>query len=394
MHNNRFNTEIAKRFSHCDESFGPAVAELRHGDSFGEQALHTKGATRNATVIRQSEHLLLMVVDQENYNQIIRPQNNNIIMNIAAAMQAINKPPDERSEEDSTALLPLVSKISFFKQLPRRVILRLIKCIQLVEVPRQHVICEQGSDGDLMYIIISGSCAVFQCNDLAHLEEMRLNRTIAGHAKRLRVDSSLWERKQDVHKRNSVRRKSSFMMLGMSTIEDGESDIAAVRECNDEEMTNNAYNDIKYHPAETKPHWYGKCRANLLTGDSFGETSIINSAPRNATVITREHTRLLTISKRDYDIVAALGSAIANPSKCIKSLCKSTVNRTVEDIDNIHRLFSQMTFFDNYLQPLFTSLQNGWIWKSQGKHADHSSGRRSLQWLLCHSIRFGLSSCV
>ena len=81
-----YQTVVALRFqSSLDEKYGPAVAELRHGDSFGEKALHVTGV-RNATIICQSDIVLLMVIDRESYNRIIKPKKNNIVMNVASAM--------------------------------------------------------------------------------------------------------------------------------------------------------------------------------------------------------------------------------------------------------------------------------------------------------------------
>ena len=58
-------TNVAQRFHHEKTSkYGPAVAELRHGDSFGASALNGN-AMRNATIICQSQVVLLMVVDRE-----------------------------------------------------------------------------------------------------------------------------------------------------------------------------------------------------------------------------------------------------------------------------------------------------------------------------------------
>ena len=86
MHVSILNLSLVLRFqSSLDEKYGPAVAELRHGDSFGEKALHVTGV-RNATIICQSDIVLLMVIDRESYNRIIKPKKNNIVMNVASAM--------------------------------------------------------------------------------------------------------------------------------------------------------------------------------------------------------------------------------------------------------------------------------------------------------------------
>ena len=82
-----------------------------------------------------------------------------------------------------------------------------------------------------------------------------------------------------------------------------------------------------------------------MAGDSFGEKSVITAAPRNATVITREFTRMFVLEKRHYDVIARLGNVISNPSHCIASLSKTPSNRSQDDIQHIFGLFSQMTFF-------------------------------------------------
>jgi CRP-like cAMP-binding protein len=70
----QYYTDVAKRFHRHESSYGPAVAELRHGDSFGEQALHGIGVFRNASIICQSKEVLLMVIDRESYIKIIKPK--------------------------------------------------------------------------------------------------------------------------------------------------------------------------------------------------------------------------------------------------------------------------------------------------------------------------------
>ena len=149
-----YQTVVAQRFqSILDERYGPAVAELRHGDSFGEKALHVAGV-RNASIICQSEVVLLMVIDRESYNRIIKPKKNNIVMNVASAMDAIHKPPRKRKEHDVDVLMPLVSGLPFFKQLPTRLVRHLVREIRLVEVSPQKIICEQGTHGETMHVIL------------------------------------------------------------------------------------------------------------------------------------------------------------------------------------------------------------------------------------------------
>ena len=50
------------------------------------------------------------------------------------------------------------------------------------------------------------------------------------------------------------------------------------------------------------------CVANLLAGDSFGEKSLITASLRNATVITREMTKMFILEKKHYDVIAQLGN--------------------------------------------------------------------------------------
>ena len=86
-------------------------------------------------------------------------------MNIASAMNSIQKAPSSRTEDDIDVLMPIINRLAFFKQLPTRVVRHLVKVIEMVQVPSKRLICEQGNSGDTMYVILSGSCAVFQCDE-------------------------------------------------------------------------------------------------------------------------------------------------------------------------------------------------------------------------------------
>ena len=54
---------------------------------------------------------------------------------------------------------------------------------------------------------------VFQSEDLARLEQMRLNRTISGHANRLRMNDSHWDDDKDTNNARGTRRKLSIMRV-------------------------------------------------------------------------------------------------------------------------------------------------------------------------------------
>ena len=67
---------------------------------------------------------------------------------------AIRKPPRKRKDHDVDVLMSLVSGLSFFKQLPTRVVRHLVREIRLVEVSPQKIICEQGTPGETMHVIL------------------------------------------------------------------------------------------------------------------------------------------------------------------------------------------------------------------------------------------------
>ena len=335
-----FLTDVAQRFHHPSLlPFGPAVAELRHGDSFGEKALHASHALRNATIVCQSTSVLLMVVDRESYNKIIKPRRSGIVMNVASAMQAIRKVPKDRNDNDIDVLMPLISGLAFFKQLPTRVVRHLVQRIRMVEVSPQKIICEQGTHGETLHIILSGSCAVFQCN----AEDLRRLRLTHKDTTKRRLSDGDWT---SIPNKNQTWIRQSQMTRTRQL--SGEAEITKrtdVEDGNDDDHDELLDHDLLYVTANSTPSWYGPCVINLLAGDSFGEKSVILAAPRNATVITRETTRMFVLEKHHYDVIAKLGNVISNPSHCIQSLSKTPVNRSENDIQKILGLFSQMTFF-------------------------------------------------
>ena len=108
-------TPIGKKFfdMNFDEVYGHAVAELREGDSFGEQALRGK-SKRNATICCRSERLQLIVISQDQYNAIIAPRSSAIVTNIESAKAALDKEPSIRTADDVDILKRIVSPLVSF----------------------------------------------------------------------------------------------------------------------------------------------------------------------------------------------------------------------------------------------------------------------------------------
>ena len=347
-------TDVAHRFHTHAPSFGPAVAELRHGDSFGEQALHGEHLVRNATIICQSKLVMLMTVDRESYNKIIKPRRTGIVMNVASAMRSIKKRPHDRTENDVDVLMPLVGNLSFFKQLPNRVVRHLVQKITMVEVAPQRIICEQGTEGNTLHIILSGSCAVFQCDEESKkrrgasavvtwasgpISKKRMSDSDWGVDKEMATTNPLWVRPP-----TTTTTTTTTGTLGETKKKEETTEEEQEQE-EQEEQKEQSNVQYSYPQAIAHSQWYGDCVINLLPGDSFGEKSVITNEKRNATVITREQTRMFVLEKEHYDVIAKLGHVISNPSNCISALSKIPSNRTSRDIHDIFGLFSQMTFF-------------------------------------------------
>ena len=199
-------------------------------------------------------------------------------------MKSVQKAPSSRTEDDIDILMPLINRLAFFKQLPTRVVRHLVKVIEMVQVPSKRLICEQGNSGDTMYVILSGSCAVFQCD-----EETRKKRKCG------RLGDDDWS--------NRGKRKTSGDGNNQYTQEKSTTD--------NDDAVDGKKNDQKIFPKaiQYSQQWYGDCVANLLPGDSFGEKSVISGEKRNATVITREKTRMFLLEKKHYDVIAQLGKA-------------------------------------------------------------------------------------
>ena len=108
-------TPIGKKFfdMNFDELYGHAVAELREGDSFGEQALQGK-SKRNATICCRSEQLQLIVISRDQYNAIIAPRSSAIVTNIESAKAALDKEPSTRTAEDVDTLKRIVAPLVSF----------------------------------------------------------------------------------------------------------------------------------------------------------------------------------------------------------------------------------------------------------------------------------------
>ena len=194
-------------------------------------------------------------------------------MNVASAMQAIRKPPKQRTEVDVDVLMPLCSGLAFFKQLPQRVVRHLVKKVRLVEVSPQKIICEQGTQGETLHVILSGSCAVFQCND-DELRRLRLS-----HKPSRRMSDGDWtpiyDSNQSWIRQSQMTRTQMLSGNGNGNTNANENTDEKIWHTTNDKKTDNSdsnnknndsedsddeiYNmdhDLLYPSANTTPEWY------------------------------------------------------------------------------------------------------------------------------------------
>ena len=89
---------------------------------------------------------------------------------------------------------------------------------------------------------------------------------------------------------------------------------------------------------------HGEAVATLLAGDSFGQNSLISNRTRAATIICRESSIFMIISKEDYLAIASVG-LVFDPSLCRDLLNKTPEIRTNSEVERMVRFVKPIPFF-------------------------------------------------
>ena len=228
--------------------FGSEINTLNAGDSFGERAL-MRNEPREFTAITKAP-TEIMVVEKKVFDSMVAACGKTMFA--ADALVAMLKvPPSRRDDATVETLCQLTKGNKFLSGLPRSIHEELCKAMTYAKCNKDSVVFYQGDVGDSFYIIITGTLSV-------HVKPQ---------------DNDKKESKKD-------RRKSSMI---------AEMALAAAQR--------NSLTD----PTAI----FGPSVALVRSGDSFGELSLIQGAPRAATCITREVCEFLVISKKAYDYVLA-----------------------------------------------------------------------------------------
>ena len=69
-------------------------------------------------------------------------------------------PGERRSNGDLQRLAALVSPLEVFKATPESALLPVMRLVGHVKLPAGAMVCEQGEDGDAMYVIVTGAVSV------------------------------------------------------------------------------------------------------------------------------------------------------------------------------------------------------------------------------------------
>ena len=247
--------------------FGSAINTLNAGDSFGERAL-MRNDNREFTAITKAP-TEIMVIEKKIFDSMVAACGKTMFA--ADAMVAMLKvPPSGRDDATVDTLCQLTKDNKFLAGLPSSIHRELCKAMTYTKYNKDSVVFSQGDVGDSFYIIITGTLSVH----VKSHDSIADRRDAATSIKRDRRRSSL----------------NSFASVAMAAMADAGLEATARRRT--ASMTD---------PTAI----FGPSVALVRSGDSFGELSLIQGAPRAATCITREVCEFLVISKSAYDEVLA-----------------------------------------------------------------------------------------
>lgn len=278
---------------------------------------------------------------------------------------------NQRSMDDNSRLCRyLMATQPFFMQLSAHIAMRLTLFIRLREVPRGAWIIRQNDEGNDLFVIMSGTCAVFQKFDddnsqsLPNLDEeakkeegepkvsrwkskkgkikligkLGLLKKSAEERARQRAEE---ERRKSGHRRRAMlpsesQRRASHMLGEASGIK-ADDDLEEVGGAEGALLAN-------------LPPWAGTYLGCIRDGDSFGEISVMEGCKRRASVRAAQACDLLEIDGAAFNVVTKSTSAV----QCYQpEYCRYLMKKRPQDRTEVERL--KLTQFTSNM-PLFKTL--------------------------------------
>ena len=230
-----------------------------------------------------------MLIYRDDFYEVVRPhhEQRGVVFTIRSCIDALVREPDERTEDDITLTLAIVSAMGngLFKTLPLDKRRRLARALTLAVVPKGTTVCRQGQPGNTFYVIFAGAVDVYV--------------------------------KKTPSQNTYLSSTTTSLQHTIETKEDKES-------------------------IGDKVHL-------LQNGDCFGEQSLLYNAPRSATCVAHENTRLLVLCKADFDQVAGENLVLA-PRLSLEILKIPAQERTEQAMRYLYNFCRSFRFFRK-LQP-------------------------------------------
>jgi len=198
--------------------------------------------------------------------------------------EALRTPVLRRSPKHVALVQQLVGAYAFFQQFEPDVLYKLCARLMLEELEAPHVKLTQGQAGSEFSVIMEGRVAIFVDDDSTRM-------TKGG-------------KKVSSERRRADRQAYTQLVNSKSR---------------------------EWHMIDLKKR-FGKLVSSLSVGDAFGEQSLTNSVPCNATVITTEPTDLLVLAKEDFTKLISQHTVVAQPERLRGLLLLPPEQRTSRDV--------------------------------------------------------------
>lgn len=157
-----FNPEVIseskeKEVESVEKEFGKCLVRLRSGSTFGEVALLRK-VKRTATVVAGPDTVLLYVY-KEDFDNITKRLGNVVYMP-DRCKELLQVSPSVRNEDQTLWLMDMLKGHRFFSKLEPSVVKELCKQLELRTLTKGDVLFQQGAEGKVFYIILSGQISL------------------------------------------------------------------------------------------------------------------------------------------------------------------------------------------------------------------------------------------